>query len=137
MNTTAKILVITRGVPGAGKTSFCQDLAGPGAAVLAADDYFYDSNGVYNFDPSQLNRAHKECQSKCEEAMLEGINVFINNTCIKEQELTPYRKLAEEYGYKVYVIVVENRHGGTNQHGVPEVKLQEMERNLKNSIKLR
>lgn len=129
--------MITRGVPGAGKTSFCQDLAGPGAAVLAADDYFYDSNGTYNFDPTQLGHAHKDCQRRCEEAMLDGVNVFINNTCIKEQELSPYRKLAEEYGYKVYVIVVENRHGGKNQHGVPEVKLQEMERNLKNSIKLR
>lgn len=129
--------MITRGVPGAGKTSFCQDLAGPGAAVIAADDYFYDSNGKYNFDASKLGLAHGDCKRKCEEAMLEGINVFVNNTCIKEQEITPYRKLAEEYGYKIYVIVVENRHGGTNQHGVPEAKLQEMERNLKNSIKLR
>lgn len=129
--------MITRGVPGAGKTSFCQDLAGPGAAVLAADDYFYDSNGNYNFDVTQLGRAHKDCQRRCAEAMSDGVNVFINNTCIKEQELSPYRKLAEDYGYKVYVIVVENRHGGKNQHGVPEVKLQEMERHLKNSIKLR
>lgn len=137
MSTTAKILVITRGVPGAGKTSFCQDLAGPGAAVLAADDYFYDSTGTYQFDPNKLHSAHKDCQRRCEEAMSDGINVFINNTCIKEQELSPYRKLAEEYGYKVYVVVVENRHGGKNQHGVPEAKLVEMERNLKNSIKLR
>ena len=137
MQPSAKILVITRGVPGAGKSSFCQDLAGPGAAVIAADDFFYDSNGIYNFDPSKLGLAHKDCQRRCEEAMLEERNVFVNNTCIKEQELSPYRKLAEEYGYKTYVIVVENRHGGKNQHGVPEAKLVEMERNLKNSIKLR
>lgn len=130
-------MVITRGVPGAGKTSFCQDLSGANAAVIAADDFFYDADGKYNFDASQLHRAHKDCQLRCEEAMLEGVNVFVNNTCIKEQELNPYRKLAEEYGYKCYVVVVENRHGGKNQHGVPELKLVEMERNLKNSIKLR
>lgn len=105
--------------------------------MLAADDYFYDNNGNYNFDPSKLGLAHKDCQRRCEEAMFEERNVFINNTCIKEQELVPYRKLAEEYGYKVYVIVVENRHGGKNQHGVPEPKLMEMEKNLRNSIKLR
>jgi predicted kinase len=134
---TTRIITITRGVPGAGKSSFCQDMAKPGDAVLAADDFFYDVNGNYNFDASKLHYAHKECQRRCEEAMVEGKNVFINNTCIKEQELTPYRKLAEEYGYKCYVIVLENRHGGKNQHGVPEAKLVEMERNLKNSIKLR
>ena len=136
MSSTSKILVITRGVPGAGKSSFCQDLAGPGAAILAADDFFYD-NGEYKFDASKLGLAHKDCQRRCEEARFDGVNVFINNTCIKEQEIVPYRKLAEEYGYKVYVIVLENRHGGKNQHDVPEQKLIEMERNLRKSIKLR
>jgi hypothetical protein len=37
-----------------------------------------------------------------------------------------YFKLAEENRYKVFTIIVENRHGGVNQHGVPEDKLQMM-----------
>jgi predicted kinase len=134
---TTRVITLCRGIPGSGKTSFCQDLARPGDAVLAADDFFYDSNGVYNFDPTQLHYAHKECQRRCEEAMVEERNIFINNTCTKVAELAPYKKLAEEYGYKVYVVVIENHHGGKNQHGVPETKLIEMERNLKNSIKLK
>jgi hypothetical protein len=37
-----------------------------------------------------------------------------------------YFKLAEKYGYMVFTIVVENRHGGVNQHGVPEDKMEQM-----------
>ena len=29
-------------------------------------------------------------------------------------------------GYMVFTIVVENRHGGVNEHGVPEDKLEQM-----------
>jgi hypothetical protein len=37
-----------------------------------------------------------------------------------------YFKLAEKYGYKVVSLIVENRHGGKNVHGVPEDKLEIM-----------
>ena len=40
--------------------------------------------------------------------------------------MEPYYKLAESWGYRVYSIIVENRHGGVNVHGVPEDKLQAM-----------
>ena len=35
-------------------------------------------------------------------------------------------KLAEKYGYRVHSLIVENRHGGVNEHGVPEEKLEQM-----------
>jgi hypothetical protein len=37
-----------------------------------------------------------------------------------------YYKLAEKYGYIVFSIIVENRHGGINQHNVPEEVLTNM-----------
>jgi hypothetical protein len=37
-----------------------------------------------------------------------------------------YFKMAERYNYRVHCIVVENRHGNENIHGVPENKLQQM-----------
>jgi hypothetical protein len=40
--------------------------------------------------------------------------------------MTPYFELAEKYGYRVHSLIVENRHGGVNQHGVPEDKLEIM-----------
>ena len=40
--------------------------------------------------------------------------------------MQPYYDLAEKHGYTVYSLVVENRHGGVNEHGVPEDKLEIM-----------
>jgi hypothetical protein len=40
--------------------------------------------------------------------------------------MEPYMELAKSWGYRVFSIVVENRHEGVNQHNVPEDKLQAM-----------
>jgi hypothetical protein len=34
--------------------------------------------------------------------------------------------MADRYDYKVFSIVVENRHGGVNEHNVPEEVLTKM-----------
>jgi hypothetical protein len=63
--------------------------------------------------------------------------IVVSNTFTQEWELADYYKLAEQYGYKVFSLIVENRHGGKDVHGVPEEKLVQMETNLRNNIKLR
>jgi len=40
--------------------------------------------------------------------------------------MVPYFLLAEQWCYQVTSLIVENRHGGVNEHGVPEDKLQAM-----------
>jgi hypothetical protein len=37
-----------------------------------------------------------------------------------------YYQMAERYGYRVHSVIVENRHGGINEHNVPEEKLLQM-----------
>jgi hypothetical protein len=37
-----------------------------------------------------------------------------------------YEIIARKYGYRVFHVVVENRHGGVNEHGVPDDKLEIM-----------
>jgi hypothetical protein len=37
-----------------------------------------------------------------------------------------YYKLAERYGYRVHSLIVENRHGGVNEHGVGVDVLEKM-----------
>jgi hypothetical protein len=48
--------------------------------------------------------------------------------------MKPYFELSEKYGYKVFSIIVENRHGGTNEHGVPEDKLKIMKKRFEISL---
>ena len=119
-----KILTICRGIPGSGKSTFAKTLGGQ---HYEADMYFIDEEGNYNFDVTKIKDAHQWCQSFVETDMvLEYPKIVVSNTFTQDWEMEPYFKLAKEYGYTVFTIVVENRHGGVNQHGVPEDKLQMM-----------
>ena len=52
--------------------------------------------------------------------------IIVSNTFTQEWEMKPYFDIAEKYGYRVYSLIVENRHGGVNEHGVPSDKLEQM-----------
>jgi predicted kinase len=119
-----KILYICRGIPGSGKSTFAKQLT---SNVFEADHYFIDNEGNYNFDPSKIKDAHKDCQDNVRYAMESSISkIAVSNTSTQDWELQPYYELATKYGYTVFSIVVENRHEGVNQHGVPEDKIQMM-----------
>ena len=53
--------------------------------------------------------------------------LIVSNTFTQKWEMKPYFDLAEKNGYRVYSLIVENRHGGVNEHGVPDEKLEQME----------
>jgi hypothetical protein len=127
-----KILYIVRGIPGSGKSTFAKTLGGQ---HYEADMFFIDGNGEYNFDGSKIKLAHNWCMIQTQKAMVDDEpKIVVSNTFTQEWEMETYFKLAEENGYKVFTIIVENRHGGVNQHGVPEDKLQMMKDRF--SIKL-
>jgi predicted kinase len=127
-----KILYIVRGIPGSGKSTFAKTLGG---IHIEADQYFVDLEGNYNFDGSKIKLAHNWCMIQTQKAMVDDEpKIVVSNTFTQEWEMETYFKLAEENGYKVFTIIVENRHGGVNQHGVPEDKLQMMKDRF--SIKL-
>jgi predicted kinase len=120
-----KMIYLVRGIPGSGKTTLAKQLA-PNW-VFEADHYFYDNDGNYNFIASEIKEAHKECQQYVGYAMESNTpKIAVSNTFTQEWELQPYYELAIKYGYYVTSIIVENRHGGINKHGVPEDKIQLM-----------
>jgi predicted kinase len=119
-----KILYVVRGIPGSGKSTLAKQLT---SNVFEADHYFYDNDGIYKFIPSEIKEAHKECQDNVRIAMESSIpKIAVSNTSTQEWEMEPYFELAKKYGYKVFTIIVENRHGGTNVHNVPEDKIEQM-----------
>ena len=119
-----KILYIVRGIPGSGKSTLAKQLT---SNVFEADHYFYDNDGNYKFIASEIKDAHKECQDNVRIAMESSIpKIAVSNTSTQEWEMEPYFELAKKYGYKVFTIIVENRHGGTNVHNVHEDKIEQM-----------
>jgi predicted kinase len=131
-------LFIIRGVSGCGKSTTANLIVGE-ENVCTADEYFYiNGHGVYAFEFSKLALAHKYCKDKLERLMSEGVEkVAVANTSTRERDVEEYMEVAEKYGYRCVVLVVENRHGGESLHDVPEKSLEKMENQLRNSIKLR
>lgn len=130
-----KSLIILRGVPGCGKSTLASLLElAPGGACCADDYHMID--GEYKWKPENQGYAHKVCQNKCETQMMGNTpRIVISNTSTTVKEMKPYVDMAAKYGYKVFSLIVENRHGGVNEHDVPEATLTAMEERF--NIKLR
>jgi energy-coupling factor transporter ATP-binding protein EcfA2 len=122
-----KELFLLRGLPGSGKSTLAKSLSNALTGYVEADMFFM-RDGEYKFDPNVLPLAHAWCQNKVRNWMGEyGLDeIIVSNTFTQEWELKPYYKLAEEHGYIVFSVIVENRHGGENEHGVPDDKLEQM-----------
>lgn len=128
-----KTLILLRGLPGAGKSTFANFLWESGV-IFEADKYFHDDKGNYNWNGDLLEQAHQWCQKSVEDAMIENHNsngeyfseVVVSNTSTTTKDLQPYIDLADKYGYNVVSLIVENRHGNKSEHNVPEEAMRKM-----------
>jgi predicted kinase len=128
-----RALILIRGLPGAGKTTFANVLAENKWPVFSVDSYFTDpQTGEYTFDHNRNHLAYAQCERRTEEALRKGVEkVFLDNTFTMEWEMEPYFKLAAEHGYTVFVTTIERRHTGTNSHGVSDEQLRKMTEKFK------
>lgn len=80
-----QVLYLVRGISGSGKSTYAHKLKEQGLvdSVLEADQYFVDSKGNYNFEPSKIKQAHSYCQSKTKELLSKGRSVAVANTFTK------------------------------------------------------
>lgn len=118
-----KELFLLRGLPGSGKSTLAKSLGGKHIEA----DMFFMKDGVYEFDSSKLRDAHQWCDVMVGSWMSDGEErIVVSNTFTQEWEMKNYYEWATDFDYKVYSLIVENRHGGINEHGVPEDKLEIM-----------
>jgi predicted kinase len=127
-----KNLILLRGLPGSGKSTFAKSISD---VHYEADMYFVNADGEYVFNPALLKDAHNWCQTMTQIAMEYNTpKVVVSNTFTQEWEMDAYYKLAEKYGYQVNSLIVENRHGGVNEHGVPAEALERMKNRFEISL---
>ena len=120
----SKELFLLRGLPGAGKSTLAKSLGGK---HVEADMYHLDEKGNYNWKPERVKEAHSWCQNQVGNWMIEEEQrIVVSNTFTQEWEIQFYYDWAKEFDYKVFSLIVENRHGGTNEHNVPEEVLVKM-----------
>lgn len=115
-------LVILRGLPGAGKTTFAKH-------CFIGYDY-YDADMFINpnapFDRNNLHNAHEQCQYHVEKNLLNGFDTVVGNTFTQNWEMKPYVDMARELGVNLFVVTVENSHGNKSIHNVPESTMNKM-----------
>ena len=125
--------MLIRGLPGSGKSTVAKLF--DKALHFEADMYFLDADGNYQFDASKIKNAHNWCRHSVMDAMKEGHPiVVVSNTFTQEWEMEVYYLLAEELGYRVISMIVENRHEGKNIHGCPDDKIEQMKTRFEISL---
>jgi len=127
-----KVLIILRGLPGSGKTTLAPYIS---EQICCADDFFINVRGEYVFDVKKLGEAHNFSIAKCRLMMAAGHpKIVIANTNVTDKEMEPYEELAKIFRYKIFHVIVENRHGGKTAHDVPEQAIEKRKKQF--SIKL-
>ena len=125
-DTLDKTMLILRGLPGSGKSSLAEMIFSSisvdvSVAMIAADDFHLDKDGVYKWDKNKVGWAHSQCQASVKSAMESDTKIIIvHNTFTKSSEIKPYTDMAKQHGYIVRQLIVENTHGNSDVHGVPE-----------------
>lgn len=108
-------MIIIRGLPGSGKSTFAKKNFGS-YIRCEADDYFYDVDGSYNFNPKNISKAHESCYNRVKDALISGKSVVVSNTFTMLWEIAKYENLAKEIGCKLKVIRLNTMYG--NIHDV-------------------
>ena len=121
-------LILLRGLPGSGKSRLAAVLSENGKyPVCSVDQYFTDPDGNYHFRYAENHLAYERCrQCVQDEVKRQTKRIFVDNTFTLDWELEPYFQIAGESAYSIYVVTVENYHGGKNIHGITDQQLRKM-----------
>ena len=115
-------LVIIRGLPGSGKSTTAQRFVHDGYKHYEADMYF-ERNGTYQFNPSELGDAHLWCQTQTELDLSIGKPVVVSNTFTTFKEVLPYLDMISSFN-DLHIITCTDQFGSI--HNVPQATLDRM-----------
>ncbi len=126
-------IILLRGLPGSGKSTLAEVISGNERyPVFSVDQFFTDDEGNYSFDYQKNHIAYERCIQNVQKELMKGTaKIIVDNTFTLDWEMEPYFRLAKEFKYLIFVVTVENYHGGKNIHGISDEQLRKMAEKFK------
>lgn len=150
-------LIILRGIPGSGKSTFAKKALPKATLIASADDGMMEGEGTerkYVFAPAKLPAAHGACLRAVIEALQAGAAqkvlaetaaaggvtlpvaepvIVVDNTSTSIAEVAPYVAAGQAYGAEVVIMTLRIDPavaGPRNTHGVPQAGVERMAKAL-------
>jgi adenylylsulfate kinase-like enzyme len=140
-----RLVLVLRGVPGAGKSTlaawlrtYAQRETKSRVDVFSADQFFTDAHGNYRFDVTKLSEAHSSCTRRFvgRTGLLTNGLVIVDNTATSNEEAAPYMAVGHAFGWRTRLVTVEadtRAAARRNVHGVPDLAVGGMASRLAES----
>lgn len=111
-------LIIVRGHPGSGKSTFSKQICEILGAKHIENDQFFTNNGNYSFDITKHQTAKDDCLERTKKALMEGHTVVVSNTFTKLNEIDEYLDFAKKNNIKTTFFEMDFHF--PNKHNVPD-----------------
>lgn len=126
INNNQLVLYMIIGISGSGKSTFARALSSNQNIKYFQADQYFEKDGEYLFDRTQLGNAHKWCQTSVESELKKGNSVIVSNTGLTLWQRQIYYKIAEKFGAKIKMKIMNGNF--KNTHNVPEEVIENMKK---------
>lgn len=124
-------LIIVRGLPGSGKSTFAKKyFSYPDFLHYEADQFFTAPDGTYHYNKAEINKAHEWCYAQVFNTLINGrFNVCVSNTFTRLEFIKRYLDIRKQEDCNDISAEIHEMLGTYGSiHNVPEADMKKMKK---------